>query len=57
MCVSQPFNFPILDNDALLGRLEEVGVIVRPLKLARPCWTTLQPVFEHMVLQLTEVTR
>lgn len=54
----QSFSFPILDNDELLHCLQDMDVHnVDANHLAKPTHEVFKPVFEHLVLELTGISR
>jgi hypothetical protein len=56
--MSQSFSFPILDNDELLHCLSDMDVHnVDANHLAKPTFEVFKPVFEHLVIELTGVSR
>jgi len=51
------FSFPVLENDELLHCLNDMEIQVDAGSLAKPTYEVFRPVFEHLVVELTGVTR
>jgi hypothetical protein len=49
--------FPILGDDELLPCLSEMEISLDPNHMAKPSYEVVRPVFEHIVMMLTGVTR
>jgi len=56
--MSQSFSFPLLDDAELLVCLSDMDVHnVDANQLAKPTFEVWKPVYEHLVLELTGISR
>lgn len=51
------FSFPVLENEELLHCLSDMEIQVDVGSLSKPTYEAFRPVFEHLVIELTGVTR